>query len=80
MDDKNKEFKELTEDELNGVIGGTNWKTFGKCILSQSGGASPALAELVAAIVSGNWQMVAILSKSESISSNPIVVNCKNSN
>lgn len=28
MNDKNKEFKELTEDELNGVIGGTNWENF----------------------------------------------------
>lgn len=70
------EFKKLTDEELNKVEGGINWQKFGKCILSNGGGATPKLSELVAAIVNNNWPLVAILSSTEDLKSNPLVIKC----
>lgn len=74
------EFEKISDKELEKVSGGTNWALFGSCILTHGGSAIPVLAELVAAIVNNNWELVAILSESESIKSNPVVSSCKASN
>ena len=69
---------ELPDEALEQVEGGINWPKFGKEILSNGGGSIPALAELVTAIESGNWPLVAILALRADISCIPIVVKCFN--
>ena len=70
------EFKKLSDEELKKVDGGINWQKFGQCILNNGGGATPKLSELVAAIVNNNWPLVAILSSTEDLKSNPLVIKC----
>lgn len=78
MKTNNKKFRELTEEELGTVIGGTNWSKFGQCALQHGSGAIPQLAELTAAIMSNNWPQVAILANSKNIKNNPVVTICLN--
>lgn len=70
------EFKKLSDEELKKVDGGINWQKFGQCILNNGGGSVPELAELVAAIVSCNWPMVAILAATNVEKTNPLIVKC----
>lgn len=39
-----EKFKQLTEDELQKVIGGVNWASYGECLLTNGASDIPALA------------------------------------
>lgn len=67
-------LKELSDEELEQVIGGRNWLKFGTYVLSHGGKADPALEKLVLHIVTFSWAAVADDVKTEPISSNPIVL------
>ena len=71
-----QEFHELTEEELDAVTGGRNWLSFGKCILSHGGEATPALATLILHIITFNWAAVAVDVKTGEIASIPVVQQC----
>ena len=77
---ENSEFRELSEEELDSVTGGINWKGFGKCILSSGGSQIPALSGLVMDIIAQNWVKVAIDAVSADVSAVPIVIKCQREN
>ena len=74
-----KEFKTLTNDELEEVIGGINIKCFSACLQAHGASALAELKELVAAINNKNWERVESLSQQAPIASLPIVKECKSS-
>lgn len=74
------EFKTLTDEELDKVIGGVNWPSYAACLMAHGAAAEPALADLVKAIMAKDWAKVARLSANSPISSIPYVAECLASN
>ena len=73
-----EKFHELSDEELDKVIGGVsnNWAAVGQCLMTNGATAIPALNDLVQAVVNKDWVKVSILCQSASISSIPLVAKC----
>lgn len=70
------EFKKLTDEELESVTGGIEWKSFGQCVLDNGGKRIPKLMPLVEAIIAKDYSEVAKLSLDYAIKDIPIVKEC----
>lgn len=70
------EFKKLTDEELQSVTGGIEWKSYGQCILDNGGKRIPKLMPLVEAIIAKDYSEVARLSYDAAIKDIPIVKQC----
>ncbi|MDO4940720.1 MAG: hypothetical protein Q4E33_03390 [Erysipelotrichaceae bacterium] len=75
-----KNFRLLTDDELDEIRGGIDWSSYGKCLIDNDAEKIPELAEIVQYVIAKeNFKVatasIAILSKG-----NPLVLKCYNDN
>lgn len=73
---KYEKFKQLTDEELNKVTGGVEWKGFGQYVIDNGGKRIPKLIPLVEAIIDKDYSNVAMLALDSNIANIPIVKSC----
>lgn len=71
-----EDFKQLTDEELNKVTGGVEWKNFGQCLIDNGAKRIPKLIPLVEAVIDKNYEDLATLALDPNIANIPIVKSC----